>query len=276
MGVCTAIVTGANKGIGKETARELAEAGLRVILACRNAQAAEQAKAEIIQETGNKEVHVISLDISSRKSIQDFVEQFKEQFGTLNVLVNNAGISNTRDKKTSDGLEPIIGTNFFGTFMLTQRLLLLFEKGAECRIIVVVSNIYTMGRFSFDRIGAYRWVKAYSVSKYLLLLYVLELAKRNKESGIEVFAVHPGIVRTTIMFTNKWYDAIIRVILSPFFIDPVEGCRTSVYLALSESVRGQGGSLFAKSKRIEIPARFRDFELAEKVWDLGMEYLNRQ
>ena len=268
-----AIVTGANRGIGRETALGLARAGLTVVMGSRNVEQAEEVRAEIVRETGNAELFVLPLDLASKASIRAFVEAFGRRFGKVHILVNNAGISNTREEKTVDGLEPIVGTNFFGTFTLTELLLPLFEEGADCRIVTLVSNIYKSGRFDPAKINGYRWVKAYAVSKYLLLLYTLELAERLKERGISVNAVHPGIVNTSIMYVNRWYDAIIKLIIGPFLVDPAEGAKTSLYLALSEEVRGESGRLYAKSAPVKIPRRFDDPDLRKVVVRLGLEHM---
>jgi NAD(P)-dependent dehydrogenase (short-subunit alcohol dehydrogenase family) len=266
-----AIVTGANRGIGRETALGLARAGLTVVMASRNLEQAEEVRAGIEQETGNQDIFVLPLDLASKASIRAFVDVFRERFKKVHILVNNAGISNTREKRTVDGLEPIVGTNFFGTLTLTELLLPLFEEGADCRIVTLVSNIYKNGRFDIARIDDYRWVKAYAVSKYLLLLYTLELAERLRTRGIAVNAVHPGIVNTSIMYVNRWYDAIIKVLISPFLVDPAEGARTSLHLALAEELKGASGGLYAKSAPVKISRRFDDPDLRREVTRLGLE-----
>lgn len=221
-----AIVTGANRGIGRETALGLARQGLTVGMACRNLEQAEATRIELARESGNESIFALPLDLASKESIRAFVDAFRKRYGRLDILVNNAGISNTREARTVEGREPIVGTNYFGTFALTL-LLPLFEKGADNRIINLVSNIYKLGRFDPARVDGYRWVKACAVSKYTLLLFTPELAERLRGRGIAVNAVHPGIVRMSIMYVNRWCDSIIKTILAPFFVDPAEGASTS-------------------------------------------------
>ena len=273
MGTRLAIVTGANRGIGRETALGLAREGLSVVMACRNLERAEATRIELVRESGNESIFALPLDLASKESIRAFVDSFRARFGRLDALVNNAGISNTREARTVEGREPIVGTNYFGTFALTILLLPLFEEGEDNRIINLVSNIYKLGGFDPARVDGYRWVKAYAVSKYMLLLFTLELAARLRGRGISVNAVHPGIVRTSIMYVNRWYDSIIKTVLAPFFVDPAEGAATSVFLACSDSVRGETGRLFAKRAPIAIAKGYDDPGLRREVWRAGMEYV---
>jgi NAD(P)-dependent dehydrogenase (short-subunit alcohol dehydrogenase family) len=272
MGDSIAIVTGANRGLGRETAAGLARNGMTVILACRNISEAERVRAEIVQSTENPNIFVMSLDLSSRASILCFVEQFKTRIGRLNVLVNNAGISSQKKGTTSDGLEINIGTNYFGTFLLTYSLLPFFEKDADNRIINSTSEIYRFGFFNLNRINNYRWVKAYAVSKYMVLLFSLELAEYVEPLGIKVNAVHPGIVRTSIMFTKKWYDAIINTLLLPYFIDVKEGARPNIFLATSDELKTTSGKYFNKCRQEDIPKRYNNLALRKKLFQYSLEY----
>lgn len=248
----TAIVTGSNRGIGKETAKALAKAGAKLILACRNAAEAEKAAEEIRGASGNGDVRVLPLDLASPASIAAFVKAFKREYGSLNVLVNNAGISTDTRLQTEAGLEINIGTNYFGTYALTMGLLPLFEAGAENRIVNLSSDIHSIGGYRLDRLNGYRWFKAYAVSKLMILQFTAWLAREAATRGIKANAVHPGVVRTSIMFTGKWYDAIIRWMLNPMFVEPAEGAKTSVQAALGEDV-GTGG-YYSSGKVRQIPS----------------------
>jgi NAD(P)-dependent dehydrogenase (short-subunit alcohol dehydrogenase family) len=268
-----AIITGANRGIGKETAIGLAQHGITVILACRNVEQAQIACDEIRSSTGNNEIYVMKLDIASKESIFGFVNEFRNRFGWLNILVNNAGISSNKNEKTIDGYEINIGTNYFGTFALTLGLIPYFEKGADNRIIITTSEIYKFGAFNLGKLNKYRWVKAYAVSKYMLLLLMLELAGRIKDSGVIVNAVHPGVVRTSIMFTNKWYDEIIGFILRPFLIGMREGAKTGIWLSTSDDVRGQTGGYYYKCKKRAVSQKYNSIRRRKELWDFSMGFL---
>jgi len=263
-----AIVTGANRGIGKATALELAHAGMVVVLACRNMASAEMARAEIVAQSHNEDVHALRLDLASRESVWQFAREFQARFPYLNILVNNAGISTMTPSFTPDGFESHIGTNFMGPGLLTLLLVPSFEPHADNRIVNVVSNIYRIGHFRSYKINRYRWFKAYAVSKYLLLLFTLGLADRLKGNDIAVNAVHPGIVKTSIMYTGKWFDFLIKAILSPFFIDVREGAATSVYVATSEEVRGVSGRYFSASKARRISRCYDRPSKRAAAWEM--------
>lgn len=261
-----AVVTGANRGIGKETARGIARANYKVVLACRNLAEAEKARAEIIADTGNADIYALELDISSKESIRRFVAEFAEKHGTLSVLVNNAGISSSRGGTTVDGFEPIVGTNYVGTYLLTMGLLPLFEPGRDKRIVNLSSVVHRFGRFKIAKIGRYRWMRAYSVSKRMILLFTSWLAERLRGEGFKVNAVHPGVVRTAIMFPGGWRDAVIKALLAPIFIEPAEGAATSVMLATAGSTgtgeyysRGRPGPIRLGRRRRRELAELMEF-----------------
>jgi NAD(P)-dependent dehydrogenase (short-subunit alcohol dehydrogenase family) len=266
-----AIVTGANRGIGKETALGLARLGYTIVLACRNSVEADRAAAEISEAAHNPKVFAMRLDVGSCASIFAFVREFQARFGRVNILVNNAGVSKNTAEKTADGFEMNVGTNFLGTYALTMSLLPLFRGGPRDRIVSLTSNIYKMGRFKIGRLGSYRWVKAYAASKYMILLFTLWLSGREEAKGIRVNAVHPGIVRTSIMYTHKWYDAIIKAILLPFFIDPAQGAKGIIELASAERV--ENGKLYSKGRVVKVPGRFGRASAQEELMGYSADYL---
>jgi NAD(P)-dependent dehydrogenase (short-subunit alcohol dehydrogenase family) len=258
----TVIITGANRGIGKETARRIVSDGHKVILACRNPSLAEVVKNELVKDTGNENIFVLELDLSSRSSIDSFVKNFAEQHKALNILINNAGISSSKSPFNSDGFETIVSTNFIGTYLLTTKLLPYFDASQEKRIVILTSNIQAIGSFQTKKINKYRWFKAYAVSKRMLLLFAKWLSAEKEQDGFKINAIHPGIVKTSIMFTGKWFDPLIRAICNPFFIEPAEGAKASCDLALHEVI--PNGKYYIKGVEHEIPVtRRRDKEMKD-------------
>jgi NAD(P)-dependent dehydrogenase (short-subunit alcohol dehydrogenase family) len=268
-----AVITGANRGIGKQTAIALARLGHTVIMACRNVDAAALACSEVKAASGNDDVFVMELDISSSKSIRSFVQAYSERFKELHILVNNAGVSKNSRELTEDGFEMNVGTNFFGTYLLTSLLVPLFPENADCRIVIVTSNIYKIGGFRLDRIDRYRWFKAYAVSKYMLLLYSMWLSGQLKDRGIKVNAVHPGIVRTSIMYTGRWYDAIIKLLLAPFFVSVEDGAKGHVHLATAEGIGT--GDYYEKSRVVKIPRRYISDRKTQELMEYSAKYMEK-
>ncbi|MDR0877004.1 MAG: SDR family oxidoreductase [Treponema sp.] len=254
-----AIVTGSDRGMGKETALALANNHYSVIMACIDIPNASRAGDEIKSMSGNKNVFVYKIDLSSIASIKQFVQSFLRDFDHINILINNAGIITMDHEITEDGFEKIMAVNTIGPYLLTKLLVPYFPLGEDNRIINVSSWIYKFGKFSIEKMNKYHYVKAYSVSKYSQLLMSLELADGLKERGITVNAVNPGTVRTKIMITNIWfYDFLINILMAPLYIEPKDGAKTCIYLATSDEVKNETGNFYRKCKPVVIPKKFNN------------------
>uniref|UniRef100_A0A672HBH3 Si:dkey-73n8.3 n=1 Tax=Salarias fasciatus TaxID=181472 RepID=A0A672HBH3_SALFA len=176
----TAIVTGGNTGIGKETAKDLAARGARVILACRDMVKGEHAAKDIMREVKGAKVVARQLDLADTKSICQFAENI---YNTLHYLINNAGVAICPYSKTVDGFETQFGVNHLGHFFLTFLLLDLLKHSAPSRVINLSSAAHALGRIQFDDLGGeknYHPVKAYAQSKLANVLFTRELAKRTE------------------------------------------------------------------------------------------------
>jgi NAD(P)-dependent dehydrogenase (short-subunit alcohol dehydrogenase family) len=179
----TVIITGANTGIGKETARDLAWRKARVILACRDITKGLKTAAEIIESTGNKDVEVKKLDLATFKSIRKFAKEVNEEEEKISILINNAGYLGPR-KKTTDGLETIFQVNYLGHFLLTDLLLDKIKASSPSRIINVSSAQHTSGKINFDDLQGekkYGQFTAYNQSKLAQVMFTKQLA--NKLQG---------------------------------------------------------------------------------------------
>ncbi|XP_035288516.1 dehydrogenase/reductase SDR family member 13-like isoform X3 [Anguilla anguilla] len=218
----TAIVTGANTGIGKATALELAKRGARVILACRSQERAEAAIRDIKRESGNAEVVYMQLDLASLQSVRSFAETFLKTEPRLDLLINNAGL--LVEGKTEDGFGMIFGVNHLGHFLLT---LLLLERLKECgssRVINVSSKGYTFGTVDFNYLSThkelgvggsgYRLFKLYCHSKLCNVLFTHELAKRLQGTSVTCYSLHPGWGAYRIMSTYKVFSSSFSSVLS--------------------------------------------------------------
>ena len=180
----TVIVTGANTGIGKEIARELARRNARVIMACRDTQRGEIAAEDIQREISHGKLIVKKLDLASFSSIREFANDIKIAEEKINILINNAGVFGPPFALTEDGYETTFAVNHLGHFLLTNLLLEKLAVSAPSRIIIVSSKLYERAKINFDDINGekgYRGITAYAQSKLANMLFAFELNKRLPE-----------------------------------------------------------------------------------------------
>ncbi|KAF5893978.1 retinol dehydrogenase 12-like, partial [Clarias magur] len=217
----TAIVTGANTGIGKFIALDFACRGARVILACRSEARGMAALREIRQRSGNQNVHLRIIDTSSLESVRKFAAQILEEEKELHILVNNAGASGLPKGITADGLEVSFATNHIGPFLLTSLLLDLLKKSAPARIVNVSSCNHRRGEVDFSHFRGenlvYGMDTAYNHSKLHNVIWTNELARRLQGTGVTANSLHPGFVLTEVMRHYHWIARLIFYTIGIFF-----------------------------------------------------------
>ncbi len=265
------IVTGANSGIGKETAKALAGRGDEVVIACRNKAKAQAAEAEILARHPHAKLHSMTLDLASPQSIRTFSASVLERFEQIHVLVNNAGVWTRKRKQAADGSELIFYVNHFGPFLLTQLLLDRIKASAPARIINVSSAQHNKGRINFgdlDKEQRFNSLQAYSDSKLANVLFTYELARRLEGTGVAVNALHPGVVYTGIA---RELPRVLQAVIGLFLLSPEKGAATSIYLASSPQVEGATGGYYVKCAPARSSPLSHNPELAAKLWEVSEE-----
>ena len=273
-----AIVTGANTGIGFETAAALAQRRANVVLACRNARKAEDAIARIRERTPSAELEFLELDLASLDSVGRFAGAFASAHDRLDLLINNAGVMAPPFGRTEDGFELHFGCNHLGHFALTGRLLNLLEATPDSRVVTVSSLTHRMGVMDFDNLNAekgYRKMAAYGQSKLANLLFTLELQRRLESSGSGVLAVasHPGWTGTEI----QRHSSLIEF-FTPLAPGPDRGALTTLRAAVDPQARGGDYygprglfELAGLPKKVRTSSGARNVSYAERLWRVSEE-----
>lgn len=265
------LVTGANSGVGKATALGLARMGATVVMACRNRAKGEEAQKEVQTRSGNNDVHLLLVDLSSQQSIREFARQFQQQFSQLHVLINNAGVFPLGRRETADGLENTFAVNYLAPFLLTNLLLDTLKASAPARIINVSSDAQNMGLIDVDDLqstNSFHFMKAYGQSKLALVLFTYELARRLEGTGVTVNVLHPGFVATNIGQSDVGpFLRIIAKLAFMFGISPEKGAATSLYLASSPDVANVTGKYFEKSQLRPSARISYDEALQHRLWE---------
>ena len=263
------IITGANRGIGKEAAKEIAKLGAKVYMACRSLDSANEAKEEIIKVTGNPNVFVKHLDLASADSIMNFAKLFKKEESKLDVLINNAGISSGSKKSNDAGIELTFAINVLGHHYLTKLLIDLLEKSGPSRIINVASEYaggLDLNDINYDK-RSYGTTAAYKQSKQANRMLTREWAKNLQSKNISVYSMTPGWVPNTDLFREQstFNKAVIKT-AGVFGGRSVEqGADTIVWLASSNTIDGNNGGFFKDRK--ELICQFINPEEEKKLWD---------
>lgn len=272
----TAIVTGANSGMGMATARALLDEGATVIMLCRSEKRGKEAYEELTKD-GNSRTYLILCDLGDYGSIRNFVKQVKESFTRIDILVNNAGFISLDRQETKEGLERQFGINHVGHFLLTTELLDLMGEGS--RIVNVASGAHKTGKIHFDDINLHKGfnvIKAYSQSKLANVLFTRELARRVKDRGITVNCCHPGAVATNIgIDRDTGFGRTVTRLLKPFFQTPAQGSSTAIFLATDESVKDITGEYFYKCKIAKSSKRSKDMELAKRLFEFSEQLVQK-
>ncbi|KGA96659.1 short-chain dehydrogenase [Alkalihalobacillus alcalophilus ATCC 27647 = CGMCC 1.3604] len=276
MGAGTAIVTGANSGMGLATTIELAKEGFHVVMACRNEQKAKEAREQAVTESGSDLIDVIPCDLGSINSIVEFVKEIERRYEQIDRLINNAGVVSLKKEYTTDGFEAMIGVNHLGHFLLSNLLLNVMKKSTEARIINVSSGAYKVGRIDLDdphfNQRSFNVVKGYSQSKLANILFTLELAKRLEGTTVTTYSLHPGAVSTSLgVNRTSGFGKTIHKLLKPFFLTPKEGSATAIYLATEPQIEAYSGQFFYKEKPQQLTSKQISAENAKKLWDWSVE-----
>ena len=289
------VITGANSGIGFETAREIARKGAEVIVASRNPIKAERAIHTIMDEILGAKLKYIELDLASLESIKAFSRQFNSTYDRLDILLNNAGIMLVPYGKTADGFERTMGTNHLGHFALTGLLLDKLSKTPGARVVNVASNAHYAGEMDFNNLlfdngQGYSPMKAYGRSKLANLLFTYELQRRFLSSSTDVIALaaHPGIAATELanhLFFNliSW---LIQPIMKLIFQSSAMGALPSLRAALDPQAKG--GQYYGPNGKgeksgypvlVDSNSSSKNEKDAQKLWEIseeltGIKYLN--
>ena len=267
------LITGANSGIGKVTARELARQGMTVLMVCRNLKSGEEARKEIINATRNKEVKLYQCDLSRQADIVKLSRTIHKEFERLDILINNAGGIIPERKTTADGLEMTFAVNHLAPFLLTHLLLDLLKKGNEPRIITVSSEAHKMAKLDFNDLQSDKnynsWI-AYGNSKLANILFTRQLAKEVKKFGITANCLHPGVIATGFGGEYKGITGVFFTLFRPFLMGPEKGAETTLYLATSPEEKEKTG-LYFKKKKPKTPSKEALSEFnAQRLWEVSL------
>ena len=271
-----AIVTGANGGIGYETARVLAQKGTHVVMACRNMTKGHEAHDAIKREMPDASIQLMHLDLASLDSIHTFVEAFKSEHGQLHLLINNAGVAALPEHRTTaDGFEMHFGTNHLGHFALTGRLIDTIASTPNARVVTISSGSHHNGKIDFENLNAeqsYRRWKAYSQSKLANILFTHELQRKldAAKSGAIAVAAHPG-------WTAAKPPEHLRIfaLLNLIFAQKIEmGVLPTLYASTASDVQGSdyiGPDGFNEMRgyptKVRANERSYDKRVASELWE---------
>ena len=258
-----AVVTGANTGIGFETALDLSSRGAKVILLCRSLERGEAAATTIRAATGG-EVEVEKLDLASLASVRECAAKLVLTVEKIHILVNNAGVMACPLTRTEDGFEMQMGTNHLGPFLLTSLLLPLLHRAAPgSRIVTVSSLAHEQGTIQWDDIHwervPYSATKAYCQSKLANVLFTKELGQRLEGSGVCAYSLHPGVVATDLArhvgATFGPLGSCAVAMIRPFIKTAKSGAQTSIYCAVDAAVKEDNGLYYSDCRQRETKAQ---------------------
>ena len=270
----TAVVTGANSGIGLPTALELARHGARVLVASRDAGKGRAAVGEIQAAVPGALVEYERLDLASLASVRACAEAVRARFAHLDILVNNAGVGMIPRGTTPDGFELQFGTNHLGHFALTGLLLPLLSARPGARVVTVSSDMHARGTIDFEDLDSarrYGRVSAYARSKLANLLFTLELQRRVDAAGVELLSLasHPGFTATGLFGIGPLTRAagpLVRLVAN----SPAKGAVPSLYAATAPAAAG--GEFFGPGPRAVRPAaRALNEQVARRLWSVSEE-----
>jgi NAD(P)-dependent dehydrogenase (short-subunit alcohol dehydrogenase family) len=268
----TIIVTGANSGIGKVAARELARMGASVIMVARSRERGERALQEVRSASANDNVRLMLCDLSSQRSIREFAAAFEAENDRLDMLLNNAGAVYLRRQESVDGLELSFALNHMGYFLLTNLLLDVIKASAPARIVNVSSEAHRVGRIAFDDLRREQdyGMNVYGETKLMNLLFTYELARRLEGTGVTVNAMHPGFVRTNFgRRGNGLLGRFVMPVASLFGRSPERGAATAIYLASSPEVEGVTGKYFVDNQEVRTADLSYDQALQARMWEVS-------
>lgn len=284
----TAVVTGANTGVGLEVARGLATLGADVVLACRNLDAADAARDDILRTVPGARIDVVHLDVSDLASVHACAEKLRAAHPVIDILVNNAGVMHQTRQLTADGFEGDFGTNFLGPFALTGLLLDRVLVSPAGRIVAVNSKTSRGGRISFDDLqleSSFSPAAAYTQSKLAQLMAVFELQRRLETAGSPAIslAAHPGGTRTGILREQsrsiRWvFNRRFRFLTGWFTQAPADGALPMLRAATDPGATG--GQFYGPGGRFEqigppvlvrAARRAHDVEAQQRLWQIAEE-----
>ncbi len=271
-----AVVTGANSGIGKITARALLNEGYRVVMICRNSEKAKAARKEITEDTGNDRADILICDLSEMSQIRETSSKIRQTYDRLDRLVNNAGFLPDGNRQESpDSIELTVAVNHLAYFLLTRELMPLLEKTPKSRIVNVASEAHRYGSFDPHNIQlekGYSASKAYGNSKLFNMMFTHELNKRIEDKDITTYSLHPGVVNTNFAAeSDSWFAKLFN--LGRFFMkSPEKGAQTSIFLCIEPGIENLSGRYFSDSKPTKPSVKVAtDDDACRKLWEMSEE-----
>lgn len=269
----TIFLTGATNGIGKETALQLARLGATLACTTRNQSKGEAVRSEIIHATSNTDIHMLPCDLGSFTSIRACITRFHDQFTSLDVLINDAGVFHGHRHVTSDGIEATFAINYLAPFLLSHLLLPDLQKPASARIINVTSG-YHHGTINFENIEYrenYSGWEAYRQSKLALIIFTKTLALKLKDTAITVNCINPKMTKTTISREAK---LSFRLYMKFRGRPPQTSARYLVNLAANPALAKTTGQYFVDKNISQPSATIDDPDIMQQLWKVSEEYVD--
>ena len=272
----TVVITGANSGIGKQTALALAEAGAKVVITARDLGKGEAALSTLRAHSPSSLGELVIFDLGDLGEVRSGASQILAICGRIDVLVNNAGLVLSERRESTDGFEATFAINYLGPFLLTTLLMDRLRQSAPARIVNVASTAHKAVRhgLDFDDLQStkrYRGLEVYSRSKLATIYFTTELARRLQRTGVTANCLHPGTVATGYGRDGDsgGFLAFGLKIAAPFLLTPEQGARTPIYLASSPEIEGVSGQYFVKCKP-RLPSKVaQDDAAARRLWQIS-------
>ena len=272
------LITGATSGIGLETASALASLGAELFLVCRNPVKGKQIVENIKYQTGNNRIKLLVGDLSSLQEVPYIAQTFLKYDKPLHLLLNNAGIFNTKRKLTVNGYEEMFAVNHLAHFLLTNLLVDRIKESAPARIVNVASGAHMLVKsMNFDDLNfnkAFQFLKVYSHSKLANILFTQELSERLNPNMVTVNSVDPGEVATNLGKQNAWFGKLISTLMKPFLQSPRKGAKTPIYVCTSQNLDGITGKYFRDCSEKQAKPWAKDAIAAQRLWELSAKMVN--
>lgn len=276
------LITGANSGIGKAAAIELASKFDTMILVVRNRVRGERAVNEIFEKSGNQNLDLHVASLSSFESIKNLAASISEKYNHIDVLINNAGAYFSKKHTTVDGIEATFNINYLSRFLLTNLLLPLIKNSSQGRIINVSGEAHRFGKIYFEDLmfeKSYNSMKAVRQSKLADVLFTYELSRRLKDTKILVNCLNPGAVATNSIDNDPDISSFFKFaykLVKPFLKSPEEGAKTIIYLATANDLDGITGKYFTDNKITDSSSASYDENLAANLWTVSEQLVSKK